>query len=99
MPLYIMSDLILELKKLIIESLDLEDITPDDIGAEAMLFGDGLGLDSGEGLGLDSIDALELGLAIHKQYDVKINANSETTRQHFRSVSTLAAFIQDNHNK
>jgi acyl carrier protein len=87
-----MNDLILELKELIIESLDLEDMTPDDIDTEAMLFGD-------EGLGLDSIDALELGLAIHKKYDVKLNANSDVTKQHFRSVATLAAFITENQDK
>ncbi len=86
-----MNELILELKELIINSLDLEDITPDDIDADAMLFG--------EGLGLDSIDALELGLAIHKKYDVKLSANSEVTRQHFRSVATLAAFIKESRHK
>jgi len=81
-----MSDLVSEIKALIISALDLEDMTPDDIDTDAMLFG--------EGLGLDSIDALELGLAVHKKYDVKLDANSEDTRQHFRSVASLAAFIQ-----
>ena len=81
----------IEIKELIIKSLNLEDISPDDIDTDAMLFG--------EGLGLDSIDALELGLAIHKKYDVKLNANSEVTRQHFRAVATLAAFIQASQNK
>jgi acyl carrier protein len=85
-----MNDLTLEIKALIIKSLELEDMTPDDIDTDAMLFG--------EGLGLDSIDALELGLAIHKKYEVKLNANSEVTRQHFRSVATLAAFIKENQN-
>jgi acyl carrier protein len=80
-----MSDLINELKQLIIDSLDLEDVTPDDIDAEAPLFG--------EGLGLDSIDALELGLAIHKKFQVKLDANSEDTKKHFRSVASLAAFV------
>ncbi|HVC29452.1 MAG TPA: phosphopantetheine-binding protein, partial [Gammaproteobacteria bacterium] len=51
-----MNTLIQELKLLIIASLDLEDIGPDDIDAQAPLFDDGLGL--------DSIDALELGVAI-----------------------------------
>ena len=55
-----MSDQIQALKELIIEALDLEDITPDDIINDEALFV--------EGLGLDSIDALELGLAVRKKY-------------------------------
>jgi acyl carrier protein len=81
-----MSNLELEVKNLIIESLDLEDISPDDIDSNDMLFG--------EGLGLDSIDALELGLSIHKKYDVKLDASSEDTKKHFQSVASLAAFIE-----
>jgi acyl carrier protein len=81
-----MNTLIEELKQLIIASLDLEDITPADIDAHAPLFGDGLGL--------DSIDALELGVAIQKQYHVRLDANSADTRQHFYSVENLAKFIQ-----
>lgn len=81
-----MNTLIEELKQLIIDSLDLEDVTPADIDAQAPLFGDGLGL--------DSIDALELGVAIQKKYQVKLDANSAETRQHFHSVENLARFIQ-----
>ena len=77
-----------EIKALIIESLDLEDMTVDEIDAQAPLFV--------EGLGLDSIDALELGLALQKKYGVKIDpeANPEETRQHFSSVRALAKFVQ-----
>ncbi len=75
-----------ELKQLIIDSLDLEDVALADIDTDAPLFG--------EGLGLDSIDALELGLAIKKRFDVKLEANSEATREHFYSVATLAKFIE-----
>ncbi|WP_286272170.1 phosphopantetheine-binding protein [Thalassotalea hakodatensis] len=81
-----MSDLVLEVKMLIIESLDLEDVTVDDIKDDEPLFGDGLGL--------DSIDALELGLAIKKRFDIKLDANSEETKQHFSSVNSLVKFIQ-----
>ena len=81
-----MNALIEELKQLIIDSLDLEDVTPADIDAQAPLFGNG-------GLGLDSIDALELGVAIQKRYHVKLDANSADTREHFRSVENLAKFI------
>jgi acyl carrier protein len=75
-----------EIKELIIDALSLEDISIDDIDTDAPLFG--------EGLGLDSIDALELGLAIKKHFDVKIAANSEETKAHFFSVASLASFIQ-----
>ena len=74
-----------EIKELIISSLSLEDISPDDIDTGAPLFV--------EGLGLDSIDALELGLALQKRYGVTLAADSEETRRHFASVRTLGAFI------
>lgn len=81
-----MTNLNSEIKQLIIDCLDLEDITIEDIDTDAPLFG--------EGLGLDSIDALELGLAIKKQFDIKIEANSEATKAHFHSVASLASFIE-----
>ena len=74
-----------EIKALIIESLNLEGMTPDDIDTAAPLFGDGLGL--------DSIDALELGLAIKSHYGVIISAESEDTRKHFYSVASLSELI------
>ena len=74
-----------EIKELIISSLALEDITPQDIDSAAPLFVDGLGL--------DSIDALELGLALQKKYGVSMSADSEQTRQHFSSVNALVAFV------
>ena len=69
-----------EIKELIISSLSLEDISPDDIDTGAPLFV--------EGLGLDSIDALELGLALQKRYGVALSADS-----HFASVRALADFV------
>jgi acyl carrier protein len=74
-----------EVKQLIIEVLQLEDITPADIDSDAPLFV--------EGLGLDSIDALELGVAIHKRYGITLSSDSEETRRHFASVRTLSALI------
>ncbi|CAM2835840.1 MULTISPECIES: phosphopantetheine-binding protein [Vibrio] len=74
-----------EIKQLIIDALNLEDISIDEIETEAPLFGDGLGL--------DSIDALELGLAIKKKYNIVIDADDSNTRQHFASVANLAAYI------
>ncbi len=73
------------IKELIIEVLNLEDISTDDIDSAAPLFGDGLGL--------DSIDALELGVAIRRQYNVNLDINSEEIRECFASVSNLARFV------
>ncbi|SJM89944.1 Phosphopantetheine-binding protein [Crenothrix polyspora] len=75
-----------ELKQLIIDALDLEDISVADIDSDAPLFNDGLGL--------DSIDALELGLAIRKKYHVKIDAEKEDVVKIFSSVTTLANYIK-----
>ena len=58
-----MDELKQEIKELIISSLELEDVKPEDINDEAPIFG--------KGLGLDSIDALELGVAIKKKFGVK----------------------------
>ena len=80
-----------EIKQLIIDSLDLEDVAITDINDSAALFGD-----DDDGLNLDSIDALELGLAIKKQFDVKLDANSAETKKHFYSVDTLADFVAAN---
>jgi acyl carrier protein len=74
-----------EIKELIISSLSLEDITPEEIDPVAPLFV--------EGLGLDSIDALELGLALQKRYNVSLSADSQETRKHFASVRALAEFV------
>jgi len=82
-----MEALKLEIKRLIIDSLDLEDTTPEDIADDAPLFGD-------EGLGLDSIDALELGIALRKKYQLQLEANDAGNREHFRSVSNLARLVR-----
>ena len=74
-----------DLKTLIIDVLNLEKITPEDIDTQAPLFGDGLGL--------DSIDALELGLAIKNQYGIVLSSESEETKKAFYSVATLADLI------
>ncbi|MDE2406775.1 MAG: acyl carrier protein [Xanthomonadaceae bacterium] len=80
-----MQSLELEIKQLIISSLSLEDLAPDDIATHAPLFG--------EGLGLDSIDALELGLALQKRYGITLSADAQETRQHFASVQALANLV------
>ncbi|MET3132934.1 acyl carrier protein [Oxalobacteraceae bacterium GrIS 1.11] len=77
-----------EVKELIIDVLQLEDIGAADIDTDAPLFV--------EGLGLDSIDALELGVALQKKYGISLSADSEDTRRHFGSVRALAALIASN---
>ncbi len=81
-----MKSLETELKQLIINALELEDIAVDDIVSSEPLFNDGLCL--------DSIDALELGVALQKRYGIKLNAEAEETKRHFSSVSNLALFVE-----
>ncbi len=83
-----MNDLVEELKILLIDTLDLEEIEPVDIVADAPLFN--------EGLGLDSIDALELGVAIQKCYDLKIDGTAEENRKRFYSVASLSEYVAAN---
>ncbi len=77
-----------EIKELIIKSLELEDITPSDIKDEEPLFG--------EGLGLDSIDALELGMALKKKFNIKLSSDKDENSEYFYSVKTIADFIRSN---
>ncbi len=74
-----------EVKQLIIDALQLEDMSPADIDTDAPLFV--------EGLGLDSIDALELGVAIRKRYNIQLGGDSEAERRHFASVRALTDMI------
>ena len=85
-----MEELILELKKQIIEVLNLEEMQPEDIDAEAPLFG--------EGLGLDFIDALELIVMMEKQYGIKLKDPKEG-KEIFKSVATMAEYISLNRKK
>lgn len=83
-----MSDLVLEVKELIISGLNLEDISVNDIDENAPLFG--------EGLGLDSVDALELGLLIQKKYGIVINSKTQNVKEIFANITNLAEFISKN---
>lgn len=82
-----MTELKLELKEKIIEQLNLEDISVDDIADKDPLFG--------EGLGLDSIDALELIVMLDKDYGIKL-ADPKEGRKIFESVETMANYIAEN---
>ena len=77
-----------EIQQMIIDVLVLEDLTIDDIEPSTPLFGDG------DGLGLDSIDALELGLALKKRYNIHLNAEADDTKSHFYSVNSLVALVE-----
>ena len=73
------------LKKQIIEALNLKHLKPEDIGDDQPLFV--------EGLGLDSIDALELIVLLQQQYNIRV-ANPQDGPKIFRSVKTIAEYIQ-----
>jgi len=77
-----------EIRQVILSSVEVDGLTAADLPADATLFG--------EGVGLDSIDALEIGAALRRKYQVKFKANSDENRAHFKSISTLAAFIAAN---
>ena len=81
-----MQELELEVKRLIVESLMLEDVTAEQIDTDAPLF---------EGLGLDSIDALELAMALSRTYGIEIKTGDERVKEGFHSVRSLAAFVQE----
>jgi acyl carrier protein len=76
----------LELKKFIVETLNLEGMVPEEIGSDEPLFV--------EGLGLDSIDALELGVALRKAYGLKIESVTDDVKRHFVNVRSLARFVR-----
>lgn len=86
-----MSELNHEIKVFIIETLGLEDVTPDDIDEDATLFD--------EGLGLDSIDSLELGVGLNKRYGIKVTEENEESRRIFSSVRALAEYVSTHRTK
>lgn len=86
-----MEELIVELKQRIIEALNLEEMTPNDIDTDAPLFGE-------DGLGLDSIDALELIVLMEKRYGIKLASPAEG-KAIFKSVRTIAEFVNENRKK
>jgi acyl carrier protein len=86
-----MEDLILKLRKEIIDLLQVESIAPEDVDPEAPLFGEG-------GLGLDSIDVLELVVLLEKNYGIKIRASKEGPKI-FYSIKTIAEYILEHQKK
>ena len=80
-------ELIPELKRHIIDTLEIEDVKPDEIETDAPLFR--------EGLGLDSIDALELVVMVERHYGIKMKKMAEA-KAAFSSVRSLAEFVDGN---
>ncbi len=77
-----------QLAQFLVQTLNLEDITAEQIDPEETLFGDGLAL--------DSIDALELAMAISQNYGVQIRSENENVREAFASLRSLSQFIDAN---
>ena len=86
-----MEEIIIELKEKIIDALNLEDMTPEDIDASAPLFGD-------DGIGLDSIDALEIIVLLEKNYGIRL-ANASEGKAIFTSIESIAKYVQKNRKK
>ncbi|MBR1633301.1 MAG: acyl carrier protein [Bacteroidales bacterium] len=82
--------LILEVKEKVIKAVNLVDLNPEDIDAQAPIFG--------EGLGLDSIDALEFILLLERDYGIKLK-NPAEGKQIFKSIATMADYIEKNRTK
>lgn len=81
-----MKDFEFEIKKLIVDTLKLEGVAPEEIESDEPLFVDGLGL--------DSIDALELGVALRKVFGITIETIDDDVKRHFVNVRSLAEFVK-----
>src|SRR5436190_17136554 len=75
-----------ELAELIVQALNLDAVTPEQIDPEAPLFG--------TDLGLDSIDALEIALAVSKRYGFQLRSDNADNRKIFASLRALSAHVQ-----
>ena len=80
------AELLSEIKRLLIEALDLRSKRPEDIADDAPLFG--------AGLGLDSLDALGLAVALEERYGVEV-PDGEDGRRVFASVRAIASFVAE----
>jgi len=81
------AELKMEIKKLIMDTLNINDVTPAEVDDELPLFG------GGNKLSLDSVDALEIIMAIQRTYQVRI-ADQNLARYTLRSINSIAEFIE-----
>ena len=81
-----------KLMAIVLAALDIDDVTPDEVHPDAPLFD----LQNENSLGLDSIDALEISLAIAKEYDVQLEAENEDNKEIFYSLRSLTNYILTN---
>ena len=77
-----------EIRQVVLASVEVDGLTAADLPGDVPLFG--------EGVGLDSIDALEIGAALRRKFQVKFKAKAEENREHFRTIASLASFIAAN---
>ena len=82
-----LEEILRDLKELLVVNLALDDITPEEIEEDGILFG--------EGLGLDSLDAVEIVVLIQRNYGLEI-IDEEQAREIFQSVNTLAGWVHEN---
>lgn len=75
-----------KLKVLLVDQLSLEDITPEEIGDDSELFG--------EGLGLDSLDAVEIVVMLQRNFGMEVK-DMEKSREVFRTIGTLADYVYE----
>ena len=80
-----------ELKTRILKALNLEEIKPEEVDADAPLFGE-------DGIGLDSIDALELIVLLEKDYGIRIK-DPKDGKEIFKSIHVLADYVEANRKK
>ncbi len=81
----------LEVAHLLVRTLELEEVKPEELDPVAPLFG--------EGLGLDSLDALELALAISKAYGFQLRSDDANNERIFASLASLSEHIEQNRNR
>ena len=81
----------LEVARLIVQALELEDVAPEDMDPDAPLFG--------EGLGLDSLDALEIALAVSKTYGFQLRSDDANNTRIFASLRALSGHIAEHRTK
>ncbi len=77
-----------DIKKMIVDTLNMQDITPEEIGDDLPLFG------GDNTLGLDSIDAIELVMAVQREFKVRID-DQNLAREVLRDVNSIAEFIEN----